>query len=241
MLQRGPSRKALVLILLGVASLAVVLFLPSMGGAPQESALDGLQAARDGAAVSSTPAAGAQRPAAPQVGSAVPAFSAGDLLGLALRLLVVGAVIAGSLLALKFYTQKMRTVSGGTGVVRVLDTLGLAPGRAIYVVDAGEKVVLVGATQTQVSYLGEITARDTISALRTAADLGSTGGAGLWDALRSLGSRFALPAGGLQPRPQAAQPADPAALRRLMASHQELRARLAELQARPEPAGRDEL
>lgn len=238
----GPSRKTLILVFLGVAALALVLLAPSIGRPQRESAYDRLQETAGGSAsVSSTPVTRSEEPAAAQVGSAVPAFSAGDLLGLALRLLLVGGVIAATLLALKFYMQKMRTVSGGTGVVRVLDTLGLATGRAIYVVDAGEKVLLVGATQTQIAYLGEITAKDTIHALRTAADLGAAGGPGLLDALRGLASRFALPA---EPRVEgqpAPQPARAVALRRLMESHLELRARLSELQDRHRPARREEL
>lgn len=233
MLSGGANRKALILALLAGAALALFLFAPSVGRPQRESAFHQLQEAPAGsAAVSSTPTAGSETPSQSVAGSAVPGFSAGDMAGLALRLLLVAGIIAGSLFVLKLYSQKLRTVSGSTGVVRVLDTLGLASGRVVYVLDAGEKVLLIGATQTQISLLGEITGKETITALRTAADLRTAPGTGLWDAVRGLTSRISMPAAPAREAQPSRQPAASAALRRLMESHRELRARLDELQGR---------
>jgi flagellar biogenesis protein FliO len=236
----GLNRKAFILAAVAAAGLALFMFVPSMGTPQRNSAFDDLaDGSQERAAVSTTPVTGTERDdadVAPVVGSAIPGFSAGDMLGLAVRLLIVGAIIAGSLFLLRVYGHKLRSVQGSTGIVRVLDTLGLANGRAIYVLDAGEKVLLVGATQTQISYLGEITGKDSIAALRTASELPPASGAGLWDSLRGLTNRISTP-----PSPPAAGDlVESATIRRLMESQEYLRARLDEVQRRHDYGGAPE-
>lgn len=225
------NRQVLILTVLAAAGLALFMFLPSVGRPERNSAFDSLQgdaAARVDPVVASTPVSPApEAGTAPLVGSAVPSFSAGDMLGLAFRLLIVGAIIVGSLFLLKLYGQRFRTISGGSGVIRVLDTVGLAAGRVIYALDVGEKVLLVGATQSQISYLGEVTGKETISALRAAVERPGGRGPGLGDALRGLTARFA--AGGAPDRQAVTAPIT---LRQMMEGQAHLRARLHEMDRR---------
>jgi|GEM_PF-4635123 len=95
-----------------------------------------------------------------------PGFSTGDLLDLAIKIGIVGALLAGSLWALKRFAGGNARPAGRSGVVRVLDTIPLAQQRALYVVDLGERAVLIGATPHQLAFLAEIVDATALAQLR---------------------------------------------------------------------------
>lgn len=54
------------------------------------------------------------------------------------------------------------------GLVNVLGTMALGPQRQLYLLEVGDKVILVGATSQQLSALGEITDPDVVERMRAA-------------------------------------------------------------------------
>jgi len=88
-----------------------------------------------------------------------PGFSlgGGDVVSLALRLGLVAAIIAGSILGLRWWGRKTTGPKSSTGFLRVVDTLAVGNGRTIHLVALGDRVIAVGATAQQLSYLNELT------------------------------------------------------------------------------------
>ncbi len=96
-------------------------------------------------------------------GSAI--IGAGELVGLLLKTGLVVALLGASLWALRRYAG---TASGrrGTGAVTIAETLPLAQGRAVYVLDVGDRALLVGATPQQLTLLGEVRDAAVLARLR---------------------------------------------------------------------------
>ncbi len=140
-----------------------------------------------------TAAAGATvAPVATPVTGGASGFSSGDILGLLLRLIVVVVVIFVSLYLLRLYTMRGRRPSSGGNVVRVLDTIGLGSNRQMFLVDAGDKVLLIGATQTQLNLLSELTSPETLTALRASRQpVMGAASASVADLMRRTSARFA--------------------------------------------------
>ena len=106
-------------------------------------------------------------PAAEQsVAQPVTVLSAADAVGLLIKVGIVAVLLAGSLWLLRRYGGATSRSSGRTGVVQVADTILLSNGRAVYVLDLGERAIVVGATPQQFSPLAEITDADSLSRLR---------------------------------------------------------------------------
>jgi flagellar biogenesis protein FliO len=82
----------------------------------------------------------------------VPTSGIGDLgrvvLGLFLVVLVIGALYAGMK-----RTQRGRLPGKTSGVVQVRETTQLGPGRNLHLVEIGDRVLLVGATEHGISLL----------------------------------------------------------------------------------------
>jgi flagellar biogenesis protein FliO len=106
-------------------------------------------------------------PSAPQPPTtAAPVMTPGAVVDLVLKLGIVALLLGGSLWGLKRFAGTSTRGGGRTGAVRIVDTLPLAQGRAFYLVDLGDRAVLVGATQQQFSALAELTDRDALNRLR---------------------------------------------------------------------------
>jgi flagellar biogenesis protein FliO len=93
-------------------------------------------------------------------------MSAGDLPGLIVKVGIVAGLLGGSLWLLRRYAGPGLRQSGRTGVVNIADTVPLAQGRALYVIDIGERALVVGATQQQFSLLAELTDTAVLERLR---------------------------------------------------------------------------
>ena len=77
------------------------------------------------------------------------------------KLIGVLALIYGSAWALKTNAASGRWSAGQTRPLRQLDSISLGRERAIHVVQAGSRTLVIGATATQISILSELGADDT--------------------------------------------------------------------------------
>lgn len=99
-------------------------------------------------------------------GQSTPALDGGTLVDLLIKVGIVGALLAGSLWALKRFTGGSSRGAGRADAIHVLDTVPLAQNRALYVIDVGDRAVVVGATPQQFSFLADVTDAATIERLR---------------------------------------------------------------------------
>lgn len=117
-----------------------------------------------------TPAAdGSASAVAPagQPGSAVPGMSAGTIVGLILKVGIVVVLLGGCLWLLRRFAGNSSRGSGRTHAITILDTIPLAQGRAMYVLDVGDRAIVVGATPQQFSTLAEVTSESVLERLRS--------------------------------------------------------------------------
>ena len=99
-------------------------------------------------------------------GQSTPVISGGTLVDLLIKVGIVGALLAGSLWALKKFTGGSSRGTGRADAIRVLDTVPLAQNRALYVIDVGDRAVVVGATPQQFAFLADVTDASTLERLR---------------------------------------------------------------------------
>lgn len=81
-------------------------------------------------------------------------MSAGEL---ALKLFLVIGLVYLALAGLRWLQKGRIQATAMSTTIRVLETTGLAPGRALHLVVVGEKTLLIGATDHQLSLLAELT------------------------------------------------------------------------------------
>lgn len=126
-----------------------------------------------GAGSHPAPATGALPPAAPPDAGAgvqsVQVVSPGTMIGLLLKVGVVAALLGGSLWLLRRYAGTQTRAAGRTGAVSIADTVPLAQGRVLYLVDVGDRALVIGATPQQLSLVGEVTDAATLEKLRAPA------------------------------------------------------------------------
>lgn len=80
--------------------------------------------------------------------------SAGEF---ALKLGLVIGLLYAALAGLRWLQGSGRRAAGpGGATIRILETTGLAPGRSLHLVVVGEKTLLIGATEHQLSLLAEV-------------------------------------------------------------------------------------
>jgi flagellar biogenesis protein FliO len=143
-----------VLVVVGLALYSLSARPPAAPPAPAETADSVTGLAQPAPATPSPPA------------TTAPVMTPGAVVDLVLKLGIVALLLGGSLWGLKRFAGTSTRGGGRTGAVRIVDTLPLAQGRAFYLVDLGDRAVLVGATQQQFSALAELTDRETLTKLR---------------------------------------------------------------------------
>ena len=84
-------------------------------------------------------------------------------LDLAVTLFAFLAVILLAWFGARWLLRRLYGPGAGGGRIRVLERVPLEPRRTLYVVEAGEKLLLVGATEHEIRVLGEFT-RDELPA-----------------------------------------------------------------------------
>lgn len=73
-----------------------------------------------------------------------------------LKLFLVIGLIFLALAGLRWLQRDRIRAATGSATIRVLETTGLAPGRSLHLVVVGEKTLLIGATDHQLSLLAEL-------------------------------------------------------------------------------------
>lgn len=127
-----------------------------------------------------------------------PVIGTGDLVDLLIRLAAVAALVYGAVWGLRRWMRGRGGPASAGGRIRVLETIGLAQNRLLYVVDVQEKVLLLGATPQQLSLITEFTDDETTAAFREGSQ-GSRRNAAFPEHMRSLTARFGLvPSSGWQ-------------------------------------------
>jgi flagellar protein FliO/FliZ len=96
----------------------------------------------------------------------------GEIFDLAWRLVLVVIVIAVSIFGLRWWTRRTAGPRSTSGLLRVVDTLAVGTGRSIHLVSIGERVIVVGATTQQLSFLNELTEDEAVQ-LRTKSTSGA--------------------------------------------------------------------
>lgn len=117
------------------------------------------------------------------VADTVPGMSAKDVVSLIVKLGVVAAILGGSLWLLRRYAGASNRAAGRTGAITVADTIVLAQGRALYLIDVGDRALVLGATPQQLSCLAELSDPDVLEKLRTVPERPAAPFAGLSERL----------------------------------------------------------
>jgi flagellar protein FliO/FliZ len=81
----------------------------------------------------------------------------GALFSLAWRLGLVAVVVALAVVGLRWWGRKTSGPTSTTGFLRVIDTLPISNDRTLHLVALGSRVITIGATQQQISFLNELT------------------------------------------------------------------------------------
>ena len=102
--------------------------------------------------------------AAPKTGGGF-SLGGGDAVSLAWRLALVVVIIAVSIVGLRWWGRRTSGPRSTTGFLRILDTLAISNGRTIHLVALGDRVIAVGATAQQLTYLNELNDEEAASVL----------------------------------------------------------------------------
>lgn|GEM_PF-1485182 len=92
-------------------------------------------------------------------------MSGGQAFSLAWRLGLVIVIIAVSIAGLRWWGKRAAAPRSTTGFIRVVDTLAISNGRSIHLVALGDRVIVVGATQQQLTFLNELTPEEAAKVL----------------------------------------------------------------------------
>lgn len=162
MSERRPQSRLLWLSLAGgiivLALIAIPLALPTGGGG---STGDGPSVVPDAATGDDA------RDAAPADSDDYQGFTldAGQIVSIAWRLALVVLIIALSVAGLRWWGRRAAGPRSVTGFLRVIDTLPIGNGRTIHLVALGSRVITVGATAQQISFLDGLTPEEAADVL----------------------------------------------------------------------------
>lgn len=104
-------------------------------------------------------------PPAETSGSGGFSLDADDLASLAWRLALVVIIIGVSVAGLRWWGKKAAAPRSTTGFIRVVDTLAISNGRTIHLVALGDRVIAIGATPQQLTFLNELTGEEAAEVL----------------------------------------------------------------------------
>lgn len=149
----APNRKRVLwLAAIGGVLLLSVLFITLLAPSPNPASSAPVirTAASPGDSAGASPGDG-------ETSSSGFSLGGGDMVSLGLRLGLVVIIIAASIVALRWWGRKTIGPKSASGFLRVVDTLAVGNGRSIHLVALGERIIAVGATAQQLSYLSELT------------------------------------------------------------------------------------
>lgn len=111
-----------------------------------------------------------QESAATQSAGGAFSLGGGQLVSLAWRLALVVIIIAGSIVGLRWWGNRTAGPRSTTGFIRVIDTLAIGTGRTIHLVAMGDRVIVVGATAQQLTFLNELSEEEAAGILQRTAE-----------------------------------------------------------------------
>ncbi|KAA0237154.1 hypothetical protein EDM76_06960 [bacterium] len=152
-------RRVLWLALIGGVLLLSVLFVTLLAPSPGPASTSPV--------IRTSETAGSEEQPATEPRSSGFSLGGGDIVSLGLRLGLVAVIIAASIFALRWWGRKTLGPKSASGFLRVVDTLAVGNGRTIHLVALGQRVIAVGATAQQLSYLAELTDDESHSVLET--------------------------------------------------------------------------
>lgn len=154
MKKQGGSR-ALWVILAGAIVIGLLLLLPAL-----LASSDPLAAGPDIVPVTDPEPAGEESTG--DLTTNVGGFSMGpsELFSLAWRLGLVGIIVALAVVGLRWWARRSSGPRSTTGFLRVVDTLAINNDRTLHLVALGERVITIGATQQQITFLNELTSEE---------------------------------------------------------------------------------
>ena len=88
------------------------------------------------------------------------------VVGLAFKLAIVVGLIYLTVLGLRYFGNRGRAVFMGHNAINVLEKTALAQNRELYLIDVADRVLLLGATTTNISVLTDISDPEAIEDLR---------------------------------------------------------------------------
>ncbi len=77
-------------------------------------------------------------------------------LDMGVKLLLVIGLVYATLLGLRWLQKFKNPLGEGGATIQVLETVGLAPGRSLHLIVVGEKTLLLGSTEQNISLLSEL-------------------------------------------------------------------------------------
>ena len=89
----------------------------------------------------------------------------GPAVSLAWRLGLVAVIIAVSIVGLRWWGKRTSGPRSTTGFIKVVDTLAISNGRMIHLVALGDRVIAVGATTQQLTFLNELSDDESMKVL----------------------------------------------------------------------------
>lgn len=97
--------------------------------------------------------------------SAAFTLGGGEIFSLIWRVALVLGVLAVCIVGLRWWSKRASGPRSTTGYLRIIDTLPIQGGRSVHLVAVGERVIVVGATAQQLSYLAELKDEEATSLL----------------------------------------------------------------------------
>ena len=83
-------------------------------------------------------------------------FGAGEVLSLAWRFAILAVAMGSAIVALRWWARRAASPRSTTGLMRVVDTLGVGNGRTVHLLALGTRVLVIGATPQALTFLAEL-------------------------------------------------------------------------------------
>ena len=146
----GTRKRVLWLAVIGGVMLLSLLFITLFAPSSPSSTSPVLRPA-----ASSSADTGTTPPAATSPGQGF-SLGGGQAVSLIWRLGLVAVIIGVSIVGLRWWGKRTAGPRSTTGFLRVIDTLAISNGRTIHLVALGDRVIAIGATAQQLTFLNEL-------------------------------------------------------------------------------------
>jgi flagellar biogenesis protein FliO len=148
-------------VLGGVLLLAIIFVSLAAPKTPSSTPDSPVLRAGDSTALATPPAA----TVTPSSSGSGFSIGGGQAVSLAWRLALVAIIIAVSIAGLRWWGKKTSGPRSTTGFIKVVDTLAISNGRTIHLVALGDRVIAIGATAQQLTFLNELNEEESANVL----------------------------------------------------------------------------